>query len=207
MRATPAHHAVVCSACGLRFPVPVDDDRYGTCPLCEAPTTVAADYPKPVAPPNAASLESEIVVVLDNVRSAMNVGTILRTADGARVAHAYLCGITPSGDNPKVAKTALDAERLVSWSHHVDAVECCRSLAADGYELWAVEATPGSVDYLARSAPARVAVIVGNERAGIDPGVLALADQVIHLPMAGAKTSLNVAVAFGVAAYGLRANR
>lgn len=196
----------MCSACGLRFPVPIDDDRYGTCPICDAPTNVAANYPEAIAPPSSASLEPEIVVVLDNVRSAMNVGTILRTADGARVTHAYLCGITPRGDNPKVAKTALDAESLVPWSHHVDAVECCGSLAAEGYELWAVEATPGSVDYLGPQPPARVAVIVGNERAGIDPGVLALADQVIHLPMAGAKTSLNVAVAFGVAAYRLRAN-
>jgi tRNA G18 (ribose-2'-O)-methylase SpoU len=204
----PDHVVVRCTAasCSLRFPVPVGDPRHGQCPLCEAPTVDVMACPPPHAPPAPSQPDpAQTIGVLDNIRSALNVGTMLRGADGARLAHMHLCGLTPDGAHPKVTKTSLGAEQSVPWTWHSDAAKCVGELRNDGWTIWAVESTPDAVSLESLdSAPDRLALVVGNERAGVDPGVLEQADRVVYLPMAGAKTTLNVGVAFGIAAYGVR---
>lgn len=206
-RGVPAHVVVRCTSCGLRYPTPVDDARRGTCPACEGSTADIEPMPTAFVPSEPDAATGATVGVLDNIRSALNVGTMLRAADGARIEHMHLCGLTPAGDHPKVRKTALGAEDLVPWTHHLDAVSCVEALQSSGWAIWAIESTSRAtaLDQVAPAdVPSRVAVVVGNERAGVDPGVLRRADRHVHLPMAGAKTSLNVGVAFGIAAYAVR---
>lgn len=204
----PDHVMVRCTSpsCGLRFPVPVGDPRHGACPLCEAATTDVVSCPPPHPPtPLAEPVHGQTIGVLDNIRSALNVGTMLRAADGARFDHLHLCGLTPAGDHPKVAKTSLGAETSVPWTWHADAERCVAGLHDDGWTIWAIESTPDAVPLESLDvAPERLALVVGNERAGVDPAIIAQADQVVYLPMAGAKTTLNVGVAFGIAGYGVR---
>jgi tRNA G18 (ribose-2'-O)-methylase SpoU len=149
-----------------------------------------------------------IIALLDNIRSAYNVGAIFRTADGIGTGHIYLCGITPNpGENDAIQKTALGAEIEVPWSHHLDALGLGRALQSQGYRLVALETTPDSqlvFEFnLQKSAPQPILLVVGNEQAGVDPGLLNLCDHVFAVPMVGSKASLNVAVAFGIAAYWL----
>ena len=133
---------------------------------------------------------------------------MFRSADGAGLEHLYLCGITGSPENPRLAKTALGAEQSMPWSSHPNAMDLALRLKEEGFNLWALERTAKSS--LIRDFPSlnivsqRVVLIVGNERAGVDPGLLALCNRVIEVPMAGGKGSLNAAVAFGIAVYALR---
>jgi len=144
--------------------------------------------------------------LLDNVRSTFNVGSIFRSADGAGLQHLYLCGITPTPDHPKLAKTALGAESNVPWSQHRNALDLAAMLQAQGYQLWALETTATALPLQAAPPlPAKgVVLVVGNEVTGVDPALLARCTQVVALPMDGQKRSLNVAVAFGIASYTLR---
>lgn len=150
--------------------------------------------------------ERVLVGLLDNIRSIHNTGSMFRTADGAGVGHLYLAGITATPDHSRLAKAALGAHEVVNWSYGPNAVELAAALRADGYQLWALEprtlSSPNGVTVDER--PARLALVVGNERAGVDPGVMALCDGVLSLPMTGQKTSLNAAVAFGIAVYYLQ---
>lgn len=195
-------------ACGLRFPAPADDERVATCPMCEAADApiVAQISERGLPTSQLDPTPRRVTAVLDNVRSALNTGTILRTAEGAGVAHVHLCGITPTPENPKVIKTALGAEFSIGWSHHLDAVELVDELRSEGTELWVIEVATASEPLAASltSIPdGDVTLVVGNEVTGVDPALIERADRLLHLPMAGTKTSLNVGVAFGVAAYSL----
>ncbi|HYE95935.1 MAG TPA: TrmH family RNA methyltransferase [Rubricoccaceae bacterium] len=145
-----------------------------------------------------------ISVVLPDVRSAYNVGSIFRTADAAGLAHVYLTGYTPTPAHRGVKKTALGAETAVPWSQHDDALGLVERLRAEGQTVVALERTPRAVG-LEQVGPEHfpMVVVVGNEVAGVPPALLGVADLVLALPVYGVKTSLNVAVAFGVAAYGL----
>lgn len=145
-----------------------------------------------------------IAVVVDNVRSAHNVGSVLRTADSAGLTHVYLCGYTASPDHRGVQKVALGAEHAVGWSHHPDAAAVLEQLAADGWTLAALERTPQARPLAvveARHFP--LALVVGNEVEGVRSELLTRCGLVLALPQYGVKESLNVSVAFGVAAYGL----
>jgi len=149
-----------------------------------------------------------ISVLLDNLRSAYNTGAIFRTADGVGAAHLYLGGITPNPtDNTAVQKTALGSELAVPWSTHPNACVLGQDLQAEGFRLLALETTPHAVPLfdvdLQGFGTDPLLLVVGNEQAGVDPGLLNLCDLVLALPMVGSKASLNVAVAFGVAAYWL----
>lgn len=146
--------------------------------------------------------------LLDNIRSTHNVGAIFRTADGVGVDHLYLCGLTPNpDDNPTITKTALGAELTVPWSHHPNGFHLAHALQDQGYCLIGLErsseATPLSQFDLSIVADRPFVLIVGNERAGVDPEILEICDHILALPMRGEKGSLNVSVAFGVAAYWL----
>jgi tRNA G18 (ribose-2'-O)-methylase SpoU len=152
--------------------------------------------------------EKSVAVLLDNIRSAWNVGSILRSADGFGFTHAFLCGITPRADHEAVTKTALGAQETVPWSYHKDAVRLVRGLKAEGWRVFALEDDPRAADlrHTHDLRPDRRAevLIVGNEVTGVDPDLLDLCDQIVSIPMLGEKRSFNVAIAFSVAGYALQ---
>lgn len=140
-------------------------------------------------------------IVLDNLRSAFNVGSIFRTSEGAGVEHIHLCGITPYPPNPKLEKTSRGACALVPWSHHVDTMEAIRHLRSQGFALAALELTDRSVDYRSLPYPKPIAFILGHEVAGVTRPVLEAADWVIEIPLRGRKNSLNVATTCGIVLF------
>lgn len=162
--------------------------------------------------------QRKIVLIIHNVRSSHNVGSILRTADGLGVWRVYLTGYTPypaTKDDPRlphiaakatraIQKTALGAEKSTNWKHQDDIFPLLEELRVDGYTVVALEQTP-SAKPLHEFMPAeKIALIVGSEIGGIDPEVLRLADEHVKIPMLGKKDSLNVAIAAAMAAYHLR---
>lgn len=203
-------HLRQCERPSCRFRFPVTDDRQTgeVCPHCGAPTRLVVTYPhwerpSPPAQPNGPIVEA----LLDNIRSVYNVGSIFRTADGAGLRHLHLCGITPPPDHPKTAKTALGAEQVVSWTQYRNGLDTAVALQTRGCQLWAIEDSPQAESLFAAPAMPNgqpVVLVVGNEIAGIDPEILARCDRVLRIPMQGWKKSLNVASAFGIAAYTIR---
>ena len=143
-------------------------------------------------------------VVLNDIRSLHNVGSIFRTCDGVGVQKLWLCGITGYPPNQRLAQTALGAERQVPWEYRRDVVALLKELKADGYQIVLLEQMVESLSYDAFIPQAPVCLVVGNEIAGVSPQIIALCDAAIDIEMAGAKNSLNVSVAFGVAAYHFR---
>ncbi len=207
----PVHAIYQClrPGCRFRFPASEDSPIVDNCPKCGAPLQVIeSPYPAlKVAQRDQHPHEPEIEVLLDNLRSTFNVGSIFRTADGAGVRHLHLCGITPTPDHPKVAKTALGAEYAVSWSQHWDAIAAVTALKAGGLRLWALEGGPQAQSLfqalpLIDSRP--ILLVIGNEVSGVDPGILPLCERTVFIPMEGIKGSLNVAIAFSIAVYLLR---
>jgi tRNA G18 (ribose-2'-O)-methylase SpoU len=145
-------------------------------------------------------------VLLDNIRSALNVGSILRSADGFRFRHVYLCGITPTPENEAVTKTSLGAEDAVPWSYHKDAVKLVKGLKKEGWRILALEDDDRAISLRNEEENRNTVLIVGNEVTGVDPELLDLCDSILFIPMLGQKKSFNVGVAFGVAAYVMRAD-
>ncbi len=144
--------------------------------------------------------------LLDNIRSAYNVGAMFRTADGAGCQHLYLCGITPRPSHPGIAKTALGAQASVPWTGRPDGLLLARTLRSSGYQLWGLEADrDGHSIFQLDPFPdeSAIVLVVGNERAGLDPEMLAACNRTVSIPMKGVKKSLNAAVAFGIAIYQL----
>lgn len=192
--------------CSLRYPI-VEGHSFGiSCPNCGSETEeVLAKVLCPELEDNPRSrMRYEIATLLDNVRSAWNVGSILRSAEGLGVCHLYLCGITPTPENTKVAKTSLGAEKKLSWSKHNNGVKTAIELKKKGVSLWALERDERSIaiqQVLDLRNENTIVLVVGNEISGVDPGILELCAQTVHLPMAGQKRSFNVAVAYGIAVY------
>ncbi len=138
-------------------------------------------------------------VVLNDIRSLYNVGSIFRTADAMAVDKLYLCGITGTPDNPRLAKTALAGLNAVPWQYKKSALRTVKDLRKQGYHVVGLELTDQSVPLAPR--PQRpLALVLGHERAGVDQRILAECDEVMAIPMRGQGKSLNVAVAFGIAA-------
>lgn len=199
-----------CEACGLRYPLLVGHPIGTRCPVCMGATRVVLSRPLVTEPTRelssnpASKSKAQRAVILDNIRSAWNVGSILRSADGFAFTHAYICGITPTPDNEAVTKTSLGAEDAVPWSYHKDALKLAAGLKKEGWKVFALEE-----DELAnelRSAKDEnydLALVIGNEVTGVDPALLDLCDDILMIPMRGEKKSFNVAVAFGIAAYAL----
>jgi 23S rRNA (guanosine2251-2'-O)-methyltransferase len=146
-------------------------------------------------------------VLLDNIRSAWNVGSILRSADGFGFNHAYLCGITPTPELDAVQKTSLGAEEYVTWSYHPNAVQLVKGLKKEGWTILALEEDKRSIalSKVKTMKADRVALVAGNEATGVDPELLDLADHILYIPMRGQKRSFNVANAFSIAGYVLSA--
>jgi tRNA G18 (ribose-2'-O)-methylase SpoU len=146
---------------------------------------------------------------LDNIRSAWNVGSIFRSADGFGFVHAYLCGITPTPEVEAVAKTSLGAEDSVPWSHHKDAVKLVKGLKKEGFQILALEEEARAVALKDEGGRVKdgnrdAVLILGSEVTGVDPELLELCDKILYIPMRGEKKSFNVAMAFSIAAYALR---
>lgn len=140
-----------------------------------------------------------MAVLLDDVRSTWNLGSLLRTCDGLGVRHLFVCGISPLPTQREVCKTALGAEQGVSWSYHAHPFEALDLVQAEGGAVIAVEEAPGAVRLADFAPPACLFVLVfGNEPDGVSPEVLARADQAVWIPMRGVKQSLNVSVAAGI---------
>lgn len=152
--------------------------------------------------------QPQVVVLLDNIRSLYNTGSILRTADATGVGKVVLCGITPRPDQGgrqqrAIAKTALGAEDMVRWEYQPDTAAALKSLRSDGYHVVGVEPAEEGVD-LYRWAPTwPVCLVFGHERDGVSSSAAAAVDTVIRIPMLGKKGSLNVATAAGVVLYEL----
>jgi len=195
--------------CHFRFPIVKEDTSAHRCPKCGGKARMI-DIPysaHEVEIGKFATKGVRVEALLDNIRSVFNVGNILRTADGVGIRHVHLCGITPTPTNPKLAKTALGAERSVPWTQHRDGLATAVSLRKNGFRLWALEGGSRSESLFdARVDPHRspIVLVVGSEISGIDPGILEQCEKVLFLPMQGVKNTLNVAVAFGIAAYFLR---
>ena len=140
------------------------------------------------------------VVVLDNIRSLNNIGSVFRTADAFRVECIYLCGITAVPPHPDIHKTALGAENSVEWIYEKDTMRVVTRLKEQGYKVYAVEQVKGSIDLmniqLDRSG--KYAVVLGNEVKGVQQAVIDQCDQSIEIPQWGTKHSLNVSVTGGI---------
>jgi len=155
----------------------------------------------------------ELVVVLHNVRSAHNVGSIFRTADAAGVRKIYLCGVTPEpldrlGKWRKdFVKVSLGSEKTVPWEKYKSSAALVNKLKLDGYYVFAVEQDIKSTPLSQARPKDKMALIMGSEVKGLPPSVLKRANVILEIPMYGAKESLNVAVAFGIVVYSLIKNR
>jgi len=143
-----------------------------------------------------------IVAVLDNLRSAYNVGSIFRTAECAYISEVVLCGITACPPHKEVEKTALGATKMIPWRYFSDTLEAIRALKAEGWHIASLEITDASIPIQAVDPKLfPLALIVGNEVTGVDERVLAESEAILEVPQYGEKESLNVAVAFGVAVF------
>lgn len=141
--------------------------------------------------------------MLDNVRSAFNVGSIFRTSEAARVARLELCGITPYPPNPRLDRTALGTAFQVEWRHWIRTRDALQALRSEGVETWALEVSPRAIPLREAPTPTSVAIVFGHEAAGVSDEVLACVDRVIEIPLLGRKNSLNVATAYGVVVFEL----
>ncbi len=146
-----------------------------------------------------------LFVLLDNIRSMYNVGSIFRTSDSIMIQKLYLTGYTPTPEKKEVRKTALGSTESVEWEYYKEPVELIKKLKSDGIKIVALEITNQSILYTEiskRDFP--MCLVIGNEITGIQNNILELCDISIELPMYGIKHSLNVAVAYGIAVYELR---
>lgn len=148
----------------------------------------------------------EIIVICHNIRSAYNVGSIFRTADGAGVAKIILGGYSAHPPHPQISKTALGAEKIVPFEKNRQIWLAIERLKKDGYQIVALENNINlKIENIFKFKPKfPLVLILGNEVGGLSKDILKRCDKIIYIPMAGEKESLNVSVAFGVAIYVLR---
>lgn len=146
-------------------------------------------------------MAKEVYVVLDNIRSAFNTGSIFRTSDAAGITKLYLCGITPYPPHIKLEKTALGTLQTVPWEHRSSTVEIVKELKSMDIPIISLELTPQAQNYNTFHYPQRCALILGHELLGVSQEVLDLSDAIVQIPMRGKKNSLNVAVSYGIVVY------
>lgn len=142
-----------------------------------------------------------IIVALDNIRSAENVGSIFRTSDAFNINKIILGGITPSPANKKVLKTSLGAEKYVPFVCITNLLEEILKLKNKGFKIVSLEKTDESTDISTLLELQNICLILGNEVSGVSEEILSESDFVVHIPMHGEKESLNVSVAYGIASY------
>ena len=145
-----------------------------------------------------------VIGLLENVRSLYNVGSIFRTSDGAMVRKLLLCGFTPAPPKKEIDKTSLGAIRTVPWESFGDPLDAIQSARSEGARICVLEQTTESRPYSSLSKnDFPLCLVVGNELTGVSADVVREADVAIEIPMFGAKQSLNVAVAYGIAVFEL----
>lgn len=153
--------------------------------------------------------DSGIVVVLDNIRSAHNVGSAFRSSDSFKVDKVFLCGICAVPPSAEIHKSALGAENSVEWEHFDDTADAVRRLKQDGYVVVSVEQTENSVklDEFVPDPDARYALVFGNEVAGVGQDVVDASDFSLEIPQYGTKHSLNVSVSVGIVLWHIVSRR
>ena len=140
-----------------------------------------------------------VIVVLENIRSAYNVGSVFRTADAFLIEAIYICGYSARPPHKEIKKTALGAEDTVSWKHFINAAEAIAQLKNEQYEVYAVEQVENSIS-LEKLKPGnqKIAIVFGNEVTGVEQSTIQLCNGSIEIPQLGMKHSLNIATAAGV---------
>jgi 23S rRNA (guanosine2251-2'-O)-methyltransferase len=144
--------------------------------------------------------KTPLVVVLDNIRSCNNTGSVFRTSDAFLVEKIYLCGITATPPNKEIHKTALDAEKTVNWKYFEKTEDAVLKLKAEGYKVYAVEQVENSI-LLPDFHPAKnekTALVFGNEVKGVQQKIINICDGAIEIPQYGTKHSFNVSVSAGI---------
>lgn len=146
-----------------------------------------------------------IIVVLENIRSAYNVGSVFRTGDAFLIEAVYIIGYSAVPPHKEIKKTALGAEESVTWKHFAKTDEAIAQLKADGYKVYAVEQAEGSIslENVQQAEGEKLAVILGNEVTGVEQDTIAACDGCIEIPQLGMKHSLNIATAAGVVLWEL----
>lgn len=146
------------------------------------------------------SEKTPIVVVLDNIRSCNNIGSVFRTSDALLIEKIYLCGITATPPNNEIRKTALDAEKSVRWEYYENTEEVVDKLQKEGYKVYAIEQVENSIllpDYRP-TRDEKLALIFGNEVKGVKQSVVDICDGSIEIPQFGTKHSFNISVSAGI---------
>ena len=150
----------------------------------------------------ASASKHPLVLMLHNIRSMWNVGSMFRTADASGIEKIILSGYTATPPRKEIDKTALGAQETVIWEYHADPLEVLSSMKKEGVRIYGLEITEGSLPYTALNPSVfPLCLIVGNEVEGLENEVLALCDAVLEIPQYGTKHSLNVAVAAGIALF------
>ncbi len=147
--------------------------------------------------------KSNIVVVLDNVRSMHNVGSVFRSSDAFLMEEIYLCGYTPQPPHRDIHKTALGATETVAWRYCNNTIDAVHLLKEKGYKIFAIEQAEGSISLDKFTFEGKIAIIFGNEVEGVDDIVMQLCDGCIEIPQYGTKHSLNISVAAGIVLWEL----
>lgn len=153
------------------------------------------------------SPKTPVIAVLENVRSAYNVGSVFRTADAFLIEAIYITGYTAKPPHKEIKKTALGAEETVTWKHFPSAKEAIETLRQDGYAVFAIEQVENSISLEKFDAAGKIAVVFGNEVTGVEQSTIGLCDGTIEIPQLGMKHSLNIATAAGVVLWELVRNR
>ncbi len=194
--------------CRFRCPESPTDRNLEICPLCgsrgrksnyefpgEEDREIGVDYQS-----------SHLEILVDNLRSIYNVGSIFRSSDGAGVRKLFLGGYTPTPEHPKLRKTGLGSEWSVPWEYVRNGLDLALAKKAEGYRVWVLERNPSAIsifDSTNEEEESPILLVLGNEKVGVDPEIIRISHRVVFIPMAGRKRSLNVATAFGIAAYAL----
>ena len=146
-----------------------------------------------------------VVIILDNIRSQNNVGSVFRTSDAFRIEKIYLCGITSTPENREVHKTALGAEDAVSWEYDKDTLSVIKQLKNEGYRIFSIEQAENttSLENFSISLNQKYALIFGNEVKGVQQEVINASDGCIEIPQFGTKHSLNISVTVGIVLWQL----
>jgi 23S rRNA (guanosine2251-2'-O)-methyltransferase len=149
--------------------------------------------------------KTPVVVVLENVRSMHNVGSVFRTADAFRIEKICLCGFTPRPPHRDINKTALGSTESVIWEGYASAMEAVEVLHQEGYKVFAIEQVHGSVmlDCIEVNKSEKIAVVFGNEAEGVSESLIACCDGYIEIPQFGSKHSFNISVAAGIVLWEL----
>jgi len=149
------------------------------------------------------SPKTPVIAVLENVRSAYNVGSVFRTADAFLIEAVYITGYTAKPPHKEIKKTALGAEETVDWKYFLKSNEAVQTLKQNGYRVFAVEQVENSISLEKFDPTSKIAVIFGNEVSGVEQSTIALCDGTIEIPQLGMKHSLNIATAVGVVLWEL----